>query len=348
MASPTQAEIARVSPDPIVRDHYAAQKGVTVALILALRKLWKLLDLRDTKSLQATLPGYITGVEALVQHFGSASAYLASENFSQLRVQAGITDSFRVPLVDPPQSPQIEASMRWATSDLWKALEPVTADLTIEVIDRPPLAEVEQAAQTRVEGAASKLVTDTGRNEMLEAIIADKRARGYARITRPGACYFCMMLAGRGAVYDKDSFDKSNAKFTGAGNAKAHDEDHCTLQPIFSDHFEPSADVREAKALYDEVTKNKRGSKAKTKAFRRAYEGRADGPERTARSATSKPRSDSSKRNPIDTARDIDASQSTAELQATLDSLEASAKKFDSAGLKRRRDELRRKIAARD
>lgn len=48
-----------------------------------------------------------------------------------------------------------------------------------------------------------------------------------------------------------------------------------------------------------------------------------------------------------DPKRDVDEGASLASLKATLASLELSAKKFDSPGLEARRDELRRKIAAR-
>lgn len=344
MPQPSPADIASVSDDPEIQQHYAAQAGIAAALNLALRKLWTLLDLQSAETLQATLPNYIEAVQAIVQQHGAAAAYVAAEHYMALRQQAGITEPFRPPLADPPPNEQIQATIRWATSDLWKSLAPSP------LVDQPPtLDEVESAVIDKIDAATSKLVSDTGRNEMLEAIVADRRARGYARITREGACWFCMMLAGRGAVYDKDSFDKSNVRFDGAGESKAHDECHCTLAAIFADHFEPSAAVRAAKHLYDEVTKNKRGMRAKQKAFRRAYEGRADGPERTPKNLPTKSRTTKSGlRSPsFDPARDVDASRTTAELQATLDALEKSALKFDSPGAKARRDELRRKIVAR-
>lgn len=339
MPQPSPTDIASVSSDPLVQEHYAAQAGVTTALLLAIRKLWRLLNMQSTETLQETMPTYIAGVQAVTQHYSLAAAFLASENFQAMRVQAGVTEPFRTPMVDPPPAEQIEATVRWATSDLWKTF---SADPDVE--SPLSLPEVEQSVIDKVEGSAIKLVGDTGRNEMLEAIVADKRARGYARVCRDGACWFCMMLATRGAVYDKDSFDASNAKFTGAYEAKAHNDDHCTLVPIFSNHYEPSAAVRAAKELYDEVTKNKSG-KAKAKAFRRAYEGRADGPERTATNSTSKKRNP--KRTPIDMNRDVDAGRTVEELRATLAALETSAKKFTSPGTEARIAELRRKIAAR-
>jgi len=140
-----------------------------------------------------------------------------------------------------------------------------------EVVDDPRLP--------RVEAAAGKMVADVGRNELIEAIEADRQARGWARVTRPGACAFCLMLATRGAVYkDEGAAGRdSNVKFVGAGSYKFHDHCRCTIQPLFGAIYEPPEHIREAKRLYRESTK---GEGDKLNAFRRALEGRQDGPRR--------------------------------------------------------------------
>lgn len=76
--------------------------------------------------------------------------------------------------------------------------------------------------------------------------IPRSRIIGYARVTDSKPCYFCALLASRGAVYTKDSFLKSDQKFTanpsGAQDlpedfhdiAKVHNNCKCTLRPVYS------------------------------------------------------------------------------------------------------------------
>ena len=51
----------------------------------------------------------------------------------------------------------------------------------------------------------------------------DREAIGWSRVTRPGACKFCLMLAGKGSVYRSES----TAIFAAHGNC------HCAARPEF-------------------------------------------------------------------------------------------------------------------
>jgi hypothetical protein len=102
---------------------------------------------------------------------------------------------------------------------------------------------------------------------MFAAIEADREALGWARVARPGACYWCAMQATRGAVFETEE----SASF------KPHNDCHCTVEPLFGRHYEPPAHVRGWQALYKESTD---GEADKLNAFRRAYEGRTGGPRR--------------------------------------------------------------------
>lgn len=248
MASPT------VSEDPAVQTHYAAQVALSATFIQAMKRAWPLVNLRDLKG---SLPQYRQAVNALVQHFGPASAALSADYFDTMRLDAGITSPFRTPIVDPPPVAQVDASIGWATNDLWT----IATETEVSVVE---------AAQVKAEGAAQKIVTDQGRNELIAAIEADKEARGFARVTKPGACAFCTMLATRGAVYaDRNTFASSNARFEGSGLVKVHNGCSCTFVPLFGRHYEPPAHVREAQAIYNEATA---GEPDKLNAFRRAWE----------------------------------------------------------------------------
>lgn len=252
----------RASENPEVQANYATHLGLTAALAAALRRLWPTLDLRN---LPGTLPRYKTGVAALVDHYAAASVSLTADHYDTMRTQAGLPD-ITVPVVDPPPAEQVQASLGWATSDL-------TITGGDPLIHEPASDDTVTIIQNKVEGAATKLVMDAGRNELIAAIEADTKARGWARVTRPDACYFCRMLATRGAVYENQftAGRAANKRFVGEGEFKFHNNCHCTIEPLFSKHYEPPAHTRADMALWNEVTAGLSGQDA-INAFRRAVE----------------------------------------------------------------------------
>lgn len=69
--------------------------------------------------------------------------------------------------------------------------------------------------------------------------IQDRTALGWIRVTKASPCFFCAMLASRGVQwrpYSEGAFDESNARFTGDGNAKVHDECGCAFKPVWTDN----------------------------------------------------------------------------------------------------------------
>lgn len=120
-------------------------------------------------------------------------------------------------------------------------------------------------------GVGVKYALNGGRGEVQQLVIRDARDRikngltiGWARFTedsfdsktgkRTGPCYFCALLAARGAKYlDATSFDVSNNRirepvpvenrrgnarttrraFIGDGVAKVHDHCKCSLRPVY-------------------------------------------------------------------------------------------------------------------
>ena len=136
------------------------------------------------------------------EEHGMVAAGLGLDRQSQLLVAGRVIGNERqaadVPgrpslaLAPSPASSVVEAAVSWATSDLWG---PVTPDATTAAADR--LAE-----------AVSQLVLDQGRQTIIGAVKRDKYAKGWARVTEPGACAFCTMLAlraGAGMLYYKRS-----------------------------------------------------------------------------------------------------------------------------------------------
>ncbi|MFB7947041.1 hypothetical protein ACFC6L_19235 [Kitasatospora phosalacinea] len=84
------------------------------------------------------------------------------------------------------------------------------------------------ALRTGSSGAGGMLVQDGGRDMIHNALQDDPGAIGYYRKTDASPCYFCALMASRGAVYKS----RSTAAFG------AHPHCHCQAVPIFSRRYQ--------------------------------------------------------------------------------------------------------------
>lgn len=210
-----------------------------------LRQAWPLLDLHDLKG---TMPAFTAAVRVIVQQYGKASAAGALAYYQKERRLAGIAGRAGLSLAPSPAESVIESAVSWATTDLYG---PVTADTTATALQR-------------LDESVSQLVLDQSRDTLINAVQQDKAAKGWVRVTEPGACSFCTMLAlrgGAGMLYSKRSADFSS-----------HDNCRCHAEPVFT-KYEPSAHMREMQALWESSTKGRSGADARN-AFRQAMDGR--------------------------------------------------------------------------
>lgn len=138
-------------------------------------------------------------------------------------------------------------------------------------------AQAKRGGLVVVSGAASRHVLAGGRETQMELIRADDRALGYIRVTDSDPCAFCAMLASRGPVYKGRSFDASNAKSLGAGEAKVHDGCGCTIEPVLARKGNAwPGRAKEFQRLWYASTKGLSGQDA-INAFRRAHEAKRRG-----------------------------------------------------------------------
>jgi len=221
-----------------------AQAALIVLLLSDLDVLWDRLD-------EETLDMWIEAAAAVIEEYAVAMGALAQEMYEAARDDAGVDSEFDLAPIEPPERDQIEAVLRWATSEMWSGGSP-------------------EDARDNVEAGAEKLVLDTGRQTAADASVEDPAAQGWARIARPNACYFCRMLATRGGVYS----DSDTALIVGPGRERSgeryHDNCRCLAVPVFEgETFQPPGYVREWTALWKSSTKGKSG-KAAINAFRRA------------------------------------------------------------------------------
>jgi hypothetical protein len=232
-----------VPPPSTASRQQAAQLGLLVLLRNDLARVWSFLNI---KRLDASLPAYVHSVAGIVQPYGQASAALAAQYYQQERFIARPgARHFTVAPANPVSDRDVDRGIRWATKSLWDA--------------DPDIA----VAQTMVESAADKMVLDPGRDTLLAAVKEDREAKGWARIPDAHPCYFCALLATRGAAYKSEFM----AEF------EAHPGCQCLVQAVFDDEYRKPARVRKWDELYKTATAGTQG-KESIKAFRAAYEGR--------------------------------------------------------------------------
>jgi hypothetical protein len=205
-------------------------------------KAWASLDIAD---LGGSLPNFRLLVAAIVRRYGLAAGTLAVRFYQDRRRAAGVTSAFTPRPAPLPPLQQVAATVDWVTRSLWSA----TPDTT--------------SAQTALDVSTSRLVLDVGRQTVTDNAARDRHARGWARVTEPGACAFCLMLATRGVVYKEQTAD-----------FRSHNNCECHAEPVFG-VYEPAARIREAQAVYKSSTAGLRGADA-LKAFRRAVEAHPD------------------------------------------------------------------------
>ncbi|MFE0974291.1 hypothetical protein ACFW5U_35505 [Streptomyces rochei] len=228
----------------------AAQIGLTRLLVRDVRGLRRLIL---PSRLRESVPDWLAAMNAVVAQYARTSTALAAEFYDAQREAAGVPGPFTVPVADPPPEEQTTASLRWATKDLWPREPEEATPAQLEPMD-VRLAQ----AQKKAEQVAQKLVADTGRGTVREAVRQDRQAVAWARAAALGACYFCKVLATRGAVYEQDTAD-----------FRAHDGCHCGVVPVFrGQRFELSPHAREWERIYREYAQGHPGDQLRL--FRRA------------------------------------------------------------------------------
>ena len=134
---------------------------------------------------------------------------------------------------------------------------------------------VKEEAAKQILGSSFRHAANGGREGLVRSSLADKTALGWVRVTKADPCYFCAMLASRGleyGTYGKDSFDRSDARFVGSGDAKVHDHCGCSIKPVYSGDDEFLTRSQEFERMWYEYSS---GSSAEAiRSFRRGYEGR--------------------------------------------------------------------------
>lgn len=162
-----------------------------------LTELWGSLDLSRPEAARDAL---LVLVPALVDSYGSAASAVAAEWYDDMRAGEGVRGRFRAVAQESPYSDAVEPTVRRAAGALWT--------------DAP------SAGLSPLVAKAPKYALAAGRQTVTRSSDLDPRARGWKRVTRANACKFCLLLAGRGAVYAE-----------GSVHFASHDDCNCASSP---------------------------------------------------------------------------------------------------------------------
>lgn len=227
--------------------HQALQAALVARLGQVMEQVWSLLDLGDV---EGSLPRFVAALTAILNRYGLAAAAAADSFYRSQRATTGTEYPMPAVRVSAPAELQVD--------------ELVIDSVATAVVDGP------DAGERTLDSEAEQLVQDQARRQVMSTAQLDRAARGWARVVEPGACSFCLMLALRGPVYRSQrtgSFKAHKRKPNGSGG-----DCRCHAEPVFG-KWEPQASVRDAQALWAQVTKGRSGHDARV-AFRQAVEGR--------------------------------------------------------------------------
>lgn len=189
----------------------------------------------------------------------------------RIEVDGDVTRLFST--IPEPNLEQVRESLRIVGPAILKHDLKKTA--TARHVSQADVDAMVATAGVRIQGAATRHVTNGGRETIAEGSRNDSEALGYIWVTDEDPCYFCSMLASRGPTYSRRSLEESNARFTGPGTAKVHDHCHCHLKPVYR-RTDPM--VKASEALYEEwkaVQRNRKPDETMALAWRHHWEQRS-------------------------------------------------------------------------
>lgn len=266
---------------PIVEDAYVASQWAAQRFLV---------DYRHAHLPAAPELPAITGAPTMPGRSGSSTGAVATQLESELRAQmAAALGGTAEPeaAATLPEVPKATTAPAEAAHAAEATTPKVIEDTPFQVIESTvslvgtgpgevkkqmpaPEDQAMDAGRVLSSKVAVRIAIDGGRAVVRRGVDLDHEAVGWARVLNVDPCYFCAMLASRGAVYKRDSFDRSNGSFEGEGVAKVHDGCRCGLRPVYS-----HSDTRDptAEAAWQQWKDHAQGlpSKEAIRAFRRNY-----------------------------------------------------------------------------
>lgn len=230
--------------------HNAAQLRLRALFIRELAPLWASLD---PDALDRSFGPWSVRAAELVRDMGADSAHTAAGYYDTFRsAETGLpTPGGLVVERDPNKLAEVIRRLRWPAVVIPK--KHIAAGEPVELAMRMGLAETAREGSRQVLDGGTYTVIDTARQ--------DPEALGYRRTCGGSACYFCALLASRGAVYKEDTATFRAHKGCGCGS-------EAVFTPDYWSHTPPNRAIDRAASTYD-AAKGK--GKERLTNFRRLY-----------------------------------------------------------------------------
>jgi hypothetical protein len=251
----------------------ATQRAQLQNMALVTTLAQRILAGQDRRTLSQSMAAILSALVPLILRQRSTSALISRQYYQAFRIlETGDKDIIDLDEVQHIEEAAIRTSlMVTGPVGYQRRVEKIQALKLDPAVEKIQLEEAWNKTVGEFSAAAGRHVINGGREQLLDAVEHDKIAFGWFRTTSADPCYFCAMLASRGPVYKEDSFDESDARFTGPGNVKCHDHCACGFEPVFDRSTKlPDVTQRSAK-VWMESTKGKSGAAA-ILAFRQAWE----------------------------------------------------------------------------
>ena len=280
------ATAQQLSESPATQQQDLAQLALTGALLVAIQRLWD-----AANPMQGGAQQFRHSLYALMQALSGAASSIATDYYQAARAEAGVTQGLpaaAIRPVDPPPRALVDAGVDYALRTKEEALKRLEAQLTATLPDierqmATQMVELEAAAKKRVEASMQKALADIAREQVVRSAQGDEYAMGFRRVPRPGACYFCIVMAIRestrtrqkahgkfvhgdvkhlGVYKTRESAGaRANDLFEGDGHAKFHNNCHCVIEPVFFEGLHaPASWLGEMRDLYDNYDLEKYGT----------------------------------------------------------------------------------------
>lgn len=214
---------------------YKAQENREAAKIAALIAIYyqRNVNVQDPRSVERWLELMIP---RLIRRSDDGAVTAAAFFDAISRIETGISASAT------PSLGQIDAGVRKSllTVGPYDYMNKMSDIQRLDISPQQRQAMVVDAKRITAKKVAASVVRHAqagSRQTVVDNAESDETALGWVRVTRAEPCFFCAMLASRGLSYrsfKEGSFDLSDPRFTGDGDAKVHDNCGCSLKPVYS------------------------------------------------------------------------------------------------------------------
>jgi len=204
-----------------------SQLRLRQSLVRDLLRVWPAFNPADINGSWAKLEPVLV---ALVQSRFPLSARIAATYLPEFRAAEGVAGRIVAAVPDVPLADLVVPNLRY--------VGPMNANRLNGLGVQP--SKIARTTLVNIEGELTRQILNGGRRTIVDTVRADRRARGYSRVTDGSPCAFCAMLAGRGAVYNTES----------SGSFEAHRKCGCTAEPTYWDDAPLSPSARQFADLY--------------------------------------------------------------------------------------------------